>query len=121
MSAKAQAGRTARARGRQRERAVAALMRSEGWIVGDMNQSKGGGDLMASRDHGILDHDVVGFVTAEVRLVEVKSTARPFSHFLPADRRSMLEVAERAGATAWLAHWPKGGKLEWIPSERWPA
>jgi Holliday junction resolvase len=118
---RSQAGRTSRARGSQRERAVAALMREEGWGVGSRRYEKGPGDILASRDHGILDHDYVGFITAEVRLVEVKSTLTPYAHFSPAERAEMVAYAERIGATAWLAHWPKGGKLAMIPSSKWPS
>jgi Holliday junction resolvase len=108
---KAQAGRTGRARGTQRERAVAARLRDEGWVVGSMRTSAGGGDLIASKRSGR---------GAWVRLVEVKSTSRPFERFGPTDRLAMKAVAERAGATAWLAHWPKGGELRWIPESEWP-
>ena len=38
-----------RNRGNARENAVARLLRDEGWIVGSMRHSEGGGDLIASR------------------------------------------------------------------------
>jgi hypothetical protein len=123
MSDRSAAGRTGRARGRQRERAVAALMRSEGWIVGDTSRTEGGGDLIASKGIGTYaDLAATKLVShrTEVRLVEVKSTVRPFSHFGPAARESMKAVADLAGATAWLAHWPKNGELRWIPESEWP-
>jgi Holliday junction resolvase len=123
MSAKAQAGRTARARGRQRERAVAALMREEGWGVGSRRYEKGPGDILASRaiDEPLVDDFGDEGGLAEVRLVEVKSTLTPYAHFSPAERAEMVAYAERIGATAWLAHWPKGGKLAMIPSSKWPS
>lgn len=117
MTDRAANGRTARGRGRQRERAVAALMRADGWVIGDMSQALGGGDLMASKRHDVREV----YLTAEVRLVEVKSTLTPFAHFGPRDRVAMKVVAEQAGATAWLAHWPKNGKLRWWPESEWPA
>lgn len=135
-------GRTSRARGTQRERAVAALMRADGWVVGSMRTSAGGGDLIASRGSGPTIEvcrrsgadsascglsacengcDVVYPTMPEVRLVEVKSTSRPFERFGPRDRLAMKVIAEQAGATAWLAHWPKNGELRWIPESDWPS
>jgi hypothetical protein len=80
-----------------------------------MRTSAGGGDLIASRR--IVEGP---FRNPEVRLVEVKSTSRPFERFGPEDRLAMKAVALLAGATAWLAHWPKGGELRWIPESEWP-
>jgi Holliday junction resolvase len=70
--------------------------------------SKGPADIMAARDGAIL-------------MVQVKScAASPYAHFLPADRRALLEEAQRAGGTATLAYWPPRGKLVFIPSDDWP-
>jgi hypothetical protein len=86
-----------------------------------MRTSAGGGDLIASRVRVRNPTDGIFAAVSEVRLVEVKSTSRPFERFGPRDRLAMKVVAERAGATAWLAHWPKNGELRWIPSSEWPS
>lgn len=54
--------------------------------------------------------------------IEVKSTiGGPYHSFGPEDRREMLEICERAGASAWLAWWPGDGSgLRWIHSSAWP-
>jgi hypothetical protein len=85
-----------------------------------MRTSAGGGDLIAAKRVWV---DSMGrpAYRDEVRLVEVKGTRRPFERFVPADRAAMVEVARRAGATAWLAWWPKNGELRWYPSSDWPA
>jgi hypothetical protein len=55
------------------------------------------------------------------RLIEVKGTvAGPYAGFLPAARVRLSLTAQQAGAEAWLAHWPAGGKLRWIPEAEWP-
>ena len=105
----------ARSRGNARENAVARLLRDEGWIVGSMRHSEGGGDLIAARSVALP------FVRSVVRLVEVKSTAAgPWEHFGPRDRQLLLDYAKVAGATAWLAWWPPRKKIQWIPPEEWP-
>lgn len=123
LEGRSQAGRTGRARGTQRENAVAGELRAQGWVVGSMRTSAGGGDLIASRLHfkGSVDRSTgQRSPFPEVWLVEVKSTSKPYERFGPADRKAMLEVAEQAGAVAWLAHWPKNGKLTMIRSTSWP-
>ena len=103
----------ARSRGNARENAVARLLRDEGWIVGSMRHSEGGGDLMAAR--------VRAWNHGEVRLIEVKSTAAgPWEHFGPRDRQLLRDYAKVAGASAWLAWWPPRKTIQWIPSEEWP-
>jgi hypothetical protein len=62
-----------------------------------------------------------GNYCAQVRLVEVKSTAKgPYEHFGPADRERLRNAAEKAGASAFLAWWPSRRLLRWIPAEEWP-
>lgn len=104
----------ASARGHQRERDLVRLLRSEGW--------DGAGPAIAIRAPASLGvFDVMAARNGEVRLVEVKSTSRSaFAGFSPADRRALLEAAERAGATAWLYWHPPRKAPAWIPSDDWP-
>lgn len=95
-------------RGRQRERQVAERLYSEGWVV-LKGTSYGICDLTAMRDGDTP------------MLIEVKSTARPYHTFSPAERETLRLEAARAGARAVLAHWPPRGQLRLIPSTEWPA
>jgi len=104
-------------RGNAGENKIARILREQGWVVGSMRHSLGAGDLIAVRQFEELPLQKV----AEVRLIEVKATKRtPFQAFLPAERKSMLEYAALAGATAWVAWLPPRAAIRWIPSEDWP-
>lgn len=105
-------------RGITRERQVRALLEKDGWIVARCAGSKGDYDLMAARLQLWPPRPPI---LAEVRLIEVKSTAGgPYERFTPADRASLKEAAAQAGAAAWLAWWPKNGTLTWIAESEWP-
>lgn len=100
-------------RGITRERQVRLQLEEQGWVVSRCAGSKGNYDLHASRDAGNLH--------TECLLVEVKSTAGgPYERFGPTARAALRQAAAQAGATAWLAYWPKGGKLRWIGVDEWP-
>ena len=99
-------------RGINRERQVRQILEADGWVVVRSAGSLGPVDLVAIRCNGWQ---------IKVRFVEVKSTVTAYSHFGPADRAEMLDVTKRAGASAYLAWWPKGGKLRWVHSSEWPA
>jgi Holliday junction resolvase len=99
---------TAVSRGHGRERSLVKLLREQGCFA-----------LRAPASLGVAD--VVALKLGETpRLYECKSTLTPYAHFQPADRQELIEAAERAGAEAILAWWPKGGKLKLIPSALWP-
>lgn len=107
-------GRRNRRAGAKRELDVAAVLKDEGWTVAYKRRQDGeqGFDLLAIRPD------------APPRLVEVKSGPRAFGSFPPADRRRLLEAADRAGGVAVLAHWPFNGAgraaLRWIFPDEWP-
>lgn len=88
--------------------------------------SAGDFDLIASRPRYYEAFDSVegkgAIRVAEVRLIEVKANENggPYMNFRKEERRAILATAVRAGATAWLAHWPKRGQLRYIPSADWP-
>jgi len=116
------------ARGSSRERQVVRLLESEGWVCFRAPGSFGVADVVAMSAGPFLyrpsspDKPQVAVPSAEVMLVEVKTTARnPWNDFGPAKRRTLLEAAARAGASAWVFWWPMGGELERIPSSQWPA
>jgi Holliday junction resolvase len=95
-------------RGHQRERDLVRLLRSEGWIALRAPASLGVFDVMAARD-------------GEVRLIEVKSTARSaFAGFPPADRAELLEAARVAGASPWLYWHPPRKEPRWVGPDEWP-
>ena len=122
------AGRTGRARGTKLELDVARALREEGWVVGSMRHTHGGGDLIASRAVSDLipataptpDEALIRSL-AEVRLIECKGTSRPYERFGPTARQNLAMIAKRAGATAWLAWRPKGESLiAWYRQDSWP-
>lgn len=95
--------------GHQRERDLKKLLEADGWFVLRSPASKGVADLIALK----LGH--------QPKFIEVKATAAgPYSGFPPADRLEMLEAANRAGASAWLVHWPKRKKPVWLAASEWP-
>jgi Holliday junction resolvase len=95
-------------RGHQRERDLVRALRSAGWVALRAPASLGVADVIAVRD-------------GEILLVECKSTrAGPFSGFSPADRRALLEAAERAGGSPWLYWHPPRKEPRWIGPEEWP-
>jgi len=102
--------------GSSRERAVAKVLRDEGWVVFRCAASKPC-DLVALRH----THDAYGPARDEARLVEVKGTTRsPWVAWGPADRAELVDAAKRAGATPLLAWWPPHGELQWLGEAEWP-
>jgi Holliday junction resolvase len=95
-------------RGISRERQVRAVLEGEDWWVARAAGSLGDADLVALR------------YSSRPRLIEVKSTIGPYDHFPPAARRRLSFAATLADADAWLAWWPKHGKLRWIHEAEWP-
>jgi Holliday junction resolvase len=107
--------------GHDRERQVKRKLEEDGWVVLRSPASKGDFDLIATRPEFHPSPHANTPPLAEVRIIEVKATAAgPYHSFGKADRRQILATAVRAGATAWLAYWPKRGSLQWIAAEDWP-
>ena len=88
-------------RGLERERRVARILEDEGWVVASRRHIGGAGDLIAIRAQN---------GSPEVRLIEVKSTARPYERFGPADRLAMRRTARACGGDAYLCWWPRGAQ-----------
>jgi Holliday junction resolvase len=89
-----------------RERRLRESFNRDGWVA--VRVAKGPIDLVLVQP-------------GEVRFVQIKSTVHPFEHFGPADRTILADLAEQAGATAWLIHWPPRRGWRWIPATDWPA
>lgn len=112
-------GRQSRRRGADAERAVRDLYRTGGWQAFKVSDSAVV-DVVAMRMYGLTQ---LGSAFSEVLFIEVKRTAKPFAHFLPAERAALIAAAELAGATPLLFWWPKGkaiGDAEVIPASEWP-
>lgn len=105
--------------GHQRERQVKKLLEEEGWFVIRAPASLGVADLVAIRNQA---HYPRLLLRPEVRFIECKANEKggPYMNFRPEDRQALLDAAEKAGARAELAFWPKRGNLTWIGSEAWP-
>lgn len=108
-------------RGHDRERAVKRVLEAEGWVVLRAPGSLGTFDLVAMRARSEEVTPSHSRLVSEVRLIEVKSTAKsPYERFGPEDRAELLAAAKKAGGVAELAYWPPRGQLRWIRSEEWP-
>lgn len=102
-------------KGNGKEKATERLLEEDGWLVGSRRHIGGPGDLLAvARAYNDGMHE-------RVRVIEVKATLRPYSHFGPKDREALLRFAEENYAEAELAWWPPGSKTcQFIPSSDWP-
>jgi Holliday junction resolvase len=96
-------------RGSNRERAVANHLRSDGWIVYRSAGSHGNADLIALK---------TGY---RPRLIQVKSSRRPFEHFRPIERLALQAEAIDADAHAYLVHWPLNKTWTWVLMNGWYA
>jgi Holliday junction resolvase len=95
-------------RGHQRERAVRQAYTDSGWLAFRAPASLGCADVIALRRR------------TKPRLIEVKSTIRPWDHFGPDARQRLLDAAHQAGAIPLLAWWPKNGQLKFFQAADWP-
>jgi Holliday junction resolvase len=110
--------------GHARERQVKKLLEEEGWFVIRAPGSLGVADLVAVRKSAVSVVAAYGIDAniSTVRFIEVKGNEQggPYMNFRPSDRQALIDAAEKAGARAELAYWPKRGNLVWIDSEAWP-
>jgi hypothetical protein len=100
-------------RGLTRETRVMQFLAGYGWVCGSRRHIPGPGDVLAVRP-------LPATIQHEVRLIEVKSTLTPYSHFGPASRKEMSVLAREIGALAQLAWWPSRGVLVFIGEPEWP-
>ncbi|CAN5869395.1 hypothetical protein BH24ACT15_BH24ACT15_29870 [soil metagenome] len=96
-------------KGSRKERQTKALYVEAGYYV-----SKAGGSLGAA--------DLVCLKAGEPPvLAQVKATAAgPWSHFGPAERAELVEVAAKAGAVAVLVWWAQRKPPQYIAPADWP-
>lgn len=93
-------------RGRERELDVVRLLRSDGFV-----------SYRLAHGHA----DVIGLKAGlRPRLVQVKSTRRPWERFEPDKRLNLAVEAVAAGAIAQLCHWPTGGVPYFYDVDEWP-
>ncbi len=95
------------AKGAANERRVLKELLADGWV--------------ATRARLMGSYDIMALKAGErPMLVQVKSGARPYAHFLPKDRAELILCAERAGAVAMLAWVPPRRATEWLDQAVWP-
>ena len=88
-----------------------------GYLVSSRRHVGGAGDLLAIQgDVGVWFLD-----QGRPLLIEVKTSARAFSSFPPADRNALLETAHEYGCEPLLCWWPteECGPF-WIEASDWP-
>ena len=93
------------------------------YLVASRRHIGGAGDLLAV---GEMTWDSVGWEGVDVEtwpilLIEVKSSARAFSSFPPADRTALLETAREYGCEPLLCWTPSAGTIFYIPEDEWPS
>lgn len=97
-------------KGRRRELDTLSILRDDNWVA--VRLAWGCADIVAMR------------FDETTRLIQVKATAGgPYEHFGPVDRQALIEMADMAGAEAWLAWWPpRRGVIvpNWLSAEDWP-
>jgi Holliday junction resolvase len=103
-----------------RERSVRRALERAGWTA--VRATKGPVDVVACRPVTIEAHNGrPELVLSEVRFIQVKSTRQsPYERFGPADRKILLELANQAGASAYLMWWPPNRGWQWIAANEWP-
>ena len=106
--------------GLARENRVVAQLVGWGWTCASRRHYGGAGDILAVRWLAEPADATDPLGDADLIIVEVKSTRRPYDHFLPEDRRAMHALAAATMAEAWLAWWPARGALHWIHESAWP-
>jgi gamma-glutamylcyclotransferase (GGCT)/AIG2-like uncharacterized protein YtfP len=95
------------------------VLAEEGWLCASRRHIGGAGDVLAVYSH--IDPGPSVYGRCDAMLIEVKSTSGgPWEHFGPADRRVLVETAERHGVEAWLYWWPPRKSLQRIHSGDFP-
>jgi Holliday junction resolvase len=97
-------------RGHDRERDMAKRLKADGYIVMRAAGSLGPIDVVAMRWDKVP------------QFLQIKSdVSSPYANFRPAERAELVEVAEQAGANAWLVWWPPDRRgPRWIAPSDWP-
>jgi hypothetical protein len=103
----------------------AEILQDEGWVVGSRRHIGGPGDLLAvilDGDVQAFDHDGSPIAFAEIKLIEVKSTAKSaYERYGRKARAELLEMATSIGAEAELWWWPpRRPEPMRIRSAMWP-
>lgn len=96
-------------RGAARERQLQDRLEEDGWVVTRSAGSKSPHDLHCSR-------------AGETLLIQCKGSVKStYANFGPAERDELREAAAKAGATAYLVHWPPDRRgPRWVHQDFWP-
>lgn len=100
---------SAKSRGTARENQVLKQLRADGYLALRAPASLGSADIIALKDG------------ERPMLVQVKANkGSPWMNFRPAERAELGLDANKAGARAYLVHWPPHGEQRWLPPSTWP-
>ncbi len=108
---------SASSKGADRERQLKKMLEADGWVVVRCAGSKSAVDLWAIKRCTERPEDHL----SEVMAVQVKGNAgSPWMNFRSEERAELGLIAAKAGAEAWLAHWPPHGECHWYAESAFP-
>lgn len=106
---------SAASRGAARERKLKRLLEDDGYVVIRAAGSKGAVDLWALRRPTAADP------CPDVLAIQVKANiGNAWMNFRREEREELGLVAAKAGATAYLVHWPPHSQPLWYREQDWP-
>jgi Holliday junction resolvase len=109
---------SASSKGASRERQLRKMLEADGWIVVRAAGSKSCVDLWAMYRRSALGKGRVG---TEVMALQIKANAgSPWMNFRYEEREALGLLAAKAGATAYLVHWPPHSQPQWYTESEFP-
>lgn len=112
---------SAASRGAARENKLKRLLEEDGYVVVRAAGSKGAVDLWAMRPIEKPGMPVGWVRSTEVLAIQVKANVgNAWMNFRREEREELGLIAAKAGATAYLVHWPPHSSPHWYREEDFP-
>ena len=118
---------SASSKGADRERHLKKMLEADGWVVVRCAGSKSAVDLWAMRRTPVAESRPMSSILtlagtlSEAMAIQVKgNTGSPWMNFRREERAELGLIAAKAGASAWLVHWPPHGECRWYAESEWP-